>query len=169
MWDIAHLFRRHQKDLQRFLQRRGIPHDAAADISQDTFLRLMTTPRAASDVVNTDSYVYRVASNLSIDFRRSQQRQRIVGDSEAALLALADQQPSQERLFMSRQELAVVRAALEEVPARPRSVFLARIDGQTFAEISRNQGVPIKTAFSQVMKVTLFLKSRLDQATTISS
>lgn len=163
MWDVATLFRRHQRDLQRFLRRRGISHDIAADISQDTFLRLLTS-RPAGEVLDSRGYVFRTATNLSIDFARRQSLLPLVHDSEAALMELPDQRPSAERLLMSRQELAIVQAALDEVPPGPKAVFMARLDGQTFAEIGRAQNIPLKTAFSQMMKVTLHLKMRLDAA-----
>lgn len=163
MWDIAQLFRRHHIELQHFLRRRGLTHDVAADLTQDAFVRLMTA-RPSTAVLDMRSYLYRVAANLSIDLARRQAVTRLVADGEMAMAVVADEQPSAERVIASRQEVAILRAALEAVPPGPRAAFLARLDGRTFAEISAAQGVPLKTIFTQVMKVTLHLKARLDAA-----
>lgn len=162
-WDIAQLFRRHRTELERFLRRRGLSHDLAADLSQDTFVRLMTAP-SASQVIEPRRYLYRIAANLSIDLARRQAVARLVADGESVLQEMADGQPSAERVVISRQEIAIIEAALGEVPQGPRAAFLARIDGLTFAEISKQQGIPLKTIFTQVMKVTMHLKARLDAA-----
>lgn len=162
-FDVALLFGKHRVDLHRFLKSRGFADDAAADVSQEAFLRLLTSPQT-DGIRNKKAYLFRIAANLGVDIQRKQAREGRVESLDEGRFEIADESPSVERMLISRQELAILSKAFDEVPHGPQSVFLARLEGLTFAEIERRQGVSLKTAYSQVMKVTLFLKSRLDDA-----
>mgnify|MGYP001945344962 CR=1 FL=1 len=162
-FDVALLFRKHSVDLHRFMKSRGFADDAAADVSQEAFLRLLTSSQTEG-IRNHKGYLFRIAANLGVDIQRRQAREGRVESIDETGLEIVDDSPSVERIIISRQELALLAKAFDEVPSGPQRVFLARLEGLTFAEIERRLGVPLKTAFSQVMKVTLFLKSRLDDA-----
>lgn len=162
-FDVQDLFRRHGQELKHFLRRRGASADTAADLMQETFLKLLTaTP--AGPVENVQAYIFRTANNLTIDLARQRRLMPVVDDSDDVLSRLVDETPSPERVLLSRQELAILQAAFNHVPAQPREVFLARLDGKTFAEISRSLGIPSQTAFSQMLKVMMHLKAALDRA-----
>lgn len=161
-FDVQDLFRRHNQELKRFLRRRGASADTAADLMQETFLKLLTaTPAAPVD--NAQSYLFRIANNLSIDLARRQRLMPLVDNSDEVLNRLVDDAPSPERAVLSRQELALLQAALNRIPERPREVFLARLEGKTFAEIGRTMSVSPQTAFSHMLRVMMHLKAALDR------
>ncbi len=161
-FDVQDLFRRHNQELKRFLRRRGASADTAADLMQETFLKLLTaTPAAPVD--NAQSYLFRIANNLSIDLARRRRLMPLVDNSDEVLNRLVDDAPSPERAVLSRQELALLQAALNQIPERPREVFLARLEGKTFAEIGRTMGVSPQTAFSHMLRVMMHLKAALDR------
>lgn len=110
------------------------------------------------------AYIFRTANNLSIDLVRRQRLLPFLDNGEEVLDRLVDEAPSPERVVVSRQELAILQAALNQVPEKPRSVFLARLDGQTFEEIGRSVGIPTQTAFSQMLRVMMHLRAALDRA-----
>lgn len=161
--DLARLFCNHANGLRRFLISRGIEPDAAMDVSQEAFLRLMKGAPSAG-IQNPKGYLFRIAANIGVDLQRLQARAPVVESLDSDGVAIADTSPGVERVLIARQEIAILARAFDEVPPGPQKVFLARLDGMTFAQIETKYGVPVKTAFSQVMKVTLFLKSRLDAA-----
>ena len=161
-FDVQDLFRKHSQELKRFLRRRGASDDAAADLMQETFLRLLTaSPNRPVD--NVQAYIFRTASNLSIDLVRQKRLLPLIENADDVLNYLPDDTPSPERVVMSRQELALLQLALDQVPHQPKEVFLARLDGKTFAEIGRLMGIPPQTAFSQMLKVLMHLKAALDR------
>jgi len=168
MWDIQSLFKRHRKDIERFLRRRGASFDMAEDMTQETFVRALAAAPAVP-VGNDKAYLLGVARNLSVDLARRQRLFPTVPDAEAVLAALPDEAPSAERIAISRQELAILQAALDEVPQTPREVFLLRVEGDTFAMIGEKLDIPLQTAFSQMVKVMMHLKSRLDRARGVTS
>lgn len=163
MWDLQQLFRRHSGDLKRYLRRRGVSAETAADLTQETFLRLLTAS-PVGPIDNVQAYIFRIANNLSIDLARRQRLLPFLENSEDVLDQLMDEAPSAERVVVSRQELAVLQAALNQVPQTPRSVFLLRLDGRTFEDIGRSIGIPTQTAFSQMLRVMMHLRSALDRS-----
>ncbi|MGQ5720640.1 sigma factor [Pseudochrobactrum asaccharolyticum] len=48
MWDLHHLFKKHARDIRQALRRRGLPEETAADLTQDTFLRVLVSPPKTS-------------------------------------------------------------------------------------------------------------------------
>jgi RNA polymerase sigma-70 factor (ECF subfamily) len=161
--DIAALFRLHQKELQGYLRKRGASPELAADLTQEAFLRLLAAPTDIS-LQNASAYLFRTATNLSVDWARRQRFLPMAADQDAALATAIDDAPSAERLIISRQELAVLQAALDTVPSAVRFVFFARLDGMTFAEIGRKLGISQNTAFSQMTRVMILLTRSLDHA-----
>ncbi|MGD9837166.1 MAG: RNA polymerase sigma factor [Afipia sp.] len=163
MWDVQQLFRRYNGDLKRYLRRRGASAETAADLTQETFLRLLTAS-PLGPVDNVQAYLFRMANNLSIDLARRQRLVPFLDNGEEVLGQIPDEAPSPERVVVSRQELVILQSALNQVPQTPRSVFLARLDGRTFEDIGRTIGIPTQTAFSQMVKVMMHLKAALDRA-----
>jgi len=161
--DIAALFRLHHRELQGYLRRRGASPELAADLTQEAFLRLLTA-EADANVKNAPAYLFRTAANLSVDWIRRQRFLPMATDPDTALAAVADETPSAERIVISRQEIAILEAALNELPATVRYVFFARLDGMTFAAIGKRLGISPNTVFSQMTRVMVLLKSSLDYA-----
>lgn len=162
MWDVQLLFRRYNGDLKRYLRSRGASAETAADLTQETFLRLLTAS-PLGPVDNVQAYIFRTANNLSIDLARRQRLLPFLDNGEEVLDRLIDEAPSPERVVVSRQELAILQTALNQVPQTPRSVFLARLDGRTFEDIGRTIGIPTQTAFSQMVRVMMYLRAALDR------
>jgi RNA polymerase sigma factor (sigma-70 family) len=145
----------------RFLTRRVASPELAADLAQDAFVRVLRAS-PATDVNDARAYLFRTAVNLAIDQGR---RERLVPMVSASSI-VADESlrhaPSSEQVAMSREELVLLRSALEELPARSREVFvLARIEGLSFVEIGERLGISPKTAFSHMVKALSHVKVRL--------
>lgn len=121
MWDVQQLFRSYNGELKRYLRRRGASAETAADLTQETFLRLLTAA-PLGPVDNVQAYIFRTANNLSIDLVRRQRLLPFLDNGEEVLDRLVDEAPSPERVVVSRQELAILQAALNQVPEKPRSV-----------------------------------------------
>jgi len=162
-WDFHKLFKAHAKEITRYLQRRGATTDLAADFTQDAFARLIAAPPGAA-VENAPAYLFRTARNMAINHDRRQRILQFVEDSEAALLELADDAPSPERVVISRQELGILQEVFTELsPIQRKILVLSRVEGRTFADIGRTLGIPPQTAFSHMTRILVRLKLRLDE------
>ncbi len=136
------LYRDHHPWLQGWLRRKLGDTFDAADLAQDTFVRLLTAPAtqaigpAAESVLREPrAYLATVARRLLINHVR---RQSLEQAYLAALAALPEPQaPSPEQQLVILQALQEVDAMLDGLPQKVRAVFiLSQIDGLTYAEIA---------------------------------
>jgi RNA polymerase sigma-70 factor (ECF subfamily) len=164
MWDIQDLFRRHGRELTRYLRRRVSSPEVAADLTQEAFLALWTAG-STQPIANGHAYLFRAATNLAINHNRRERILSFVDDAETALAIVADNAPSAERVLLSRQELMIVYATLNEFPATHRAIFvLSRIENRTYDEIGRILEIPAKTAFSHMVRMLVRMQLRLEDA-----
>ncbi|MDO9413616.1 MAG: sigma-70 family RNA polymerase sigma factor [Pseudolabrys sp.] len=162
MWDLQDLFRRHSRELNRFLQRRVSSPEVAADLTQELFLRLLTATPAAP-VLDRRSYLFRAAGNLAINHRKRERLVEFVADPDL-LDRIADETPNAERALLSRQQLLIVAAALTEFPPVHREIFmLSRVDGLSHADIGRQLGLPRQRVFDYLVRIVVRLQARLQE------
>ncbi|MBK8161207.1 MAG: RNA polymerase sigma factor [Rhodospirillaceae bacterium] len=152
MIDFDNLFRIYAKDLRLFLTRRVASQEAAADLAQEAFYRVMRSDHAP-DAVDARAYLFRTAANLAIDHNRHRRRQQTSTGEEQAIADFADPQPSAERSALSREELRVLEQAIASLPPRGREVFLLhKIDQLSYAEIATRLGIAKNTVVVHMVR-----------------
>lgn len=135
-------FQQHYDDLLRFLTRRLGDLERAADVAQDTYVRLATTVDPGPDLRDARAFVFRVAGNLAIDTLRRDGRLAVFESAPEAGEAVPDPTPSVEAHCLARERLGQLDAALAQLPAKARLALLYnRVDGLTHGEIARRLGV----------------------------
>jgi RNA polymerase sigma-70 factor (ECF subfamily) len=139
------LYSHHHGWLQGWLRRQMGCAESAADLTQDTFVRLLARPvqSLAPELLRAPrAYLTTVARGLLVDFWRR-------GDLERAYLAdLALQpqrlQPSPEERLAAVQMLQAVDALLQGLTPKTRAAWLmSRLDGLGHAEIAAQLGVSV--------------------------
>jgi RNA polymerase sigma-70 factor (ECF subfamily) len=127
-------------DLKAQLARRLGSDDRAGDALQETWLRL----EAASQievVQNPRPYLLRIAYNIALKRRLSEQRTVTVDDARTAL-NLVDETPDPEQIAEARSELKALDRALNGISERQRKILLAsRVNGMSLDEIGRRHGI----------------------------
>lgn len=141
---LDRLFQRHRHELKAFASQK-YGQEAADDLVQDAYLRLMQHPEPES-IENARAFLYRTVANLSIDrHRRQATRDRFVsdeGDLENDILSVVDSTKTPEQEFMIRQELQHLDAFLLELPADTRHAFvLYRLEGLSHREVGLRLGI----------------------------
>ena len=133
----------------RFLEVRGAG-DAAEDLFQDLWMRL--TDRPMGPVADPLPYVMRAANNLMLDRYRSA-RQSALRDQAWGEAAASDA-PSAEAALISREQLALVEAAIAGTGERPACIFRRfRVDGANQRDIASEMGVSLSTVEADLRKV----------------
>lgn len=128
--EVERLFQRLYPPLFRYLHRLTGDPDAADDAAQEAFVRL-TTQRLPDAEVRP--WLFTVATNLVRDrARKSERHRRLQGNVPSATPAVAPD-VSTER----KERIAMVRAALERVSERDRTMLLMREEGFKYDEIAR--------------------------------
>lgn len=135
-------FEGHYEELLRFLARRTGDAERAADVVQDTYVRLATAPQPSGGIENSRAYIFRVAGNLAIDTLRKESRI----DSRSATMdrtdAIPDPLASPERTLLAKERLELLDEALAGMPPKVRrALLMSRVKHLTFARIAAELGV----------------------------
>lgn len=114
--------------------------DTAADLAQDTFLRVVRRAGEAAGVREPRAYLSTIARGLLANHWR---RQALEQAYLAALAALPEPRaPSPEDRELALEALHRIDAMLARLPERPRRAFLmAQLDGLTYRAIAGELGV----------------------------
>ncbi|TPM34185.1 RNA polymerase sigma factor [Mesorhizobium sp. B2-3-4] len=160
-WDLHGLFVSHAREIDRFLRRRGHTAETAADLTQDTFVRVMTaTPGGKEE--NPRAYLWRIARNLSIDLKRRERIVEHVHLPDDALQRIADSAPSPEAIVYDRQRLAIVEQALLDLPERTRIAFeMHRLGEKTMSEVAVELGLSTSRTWTLIRRAYQHLRARL--------
>jgi RNA polymerase sigma-70 factor (ECF subfamily) len=107
--------------------------------------------------------VYRVALNVAFDRRQADSRELSASDIEA-LRHLDEDELNPQRIAEARSEITALKQALDELPARCRSVFIAaRVEGVPHAEIAGRFGVSTRMVERELKRAFDFFELRLEK------
>lgn len=113
----------------------------AEDVTQAVWLRIQRV-QDHPPITDKRGFLYRLVLNLASDQRRASRRHDRLFDSGALPEDVASPAPDAEAIVISRDLMAHMAAAIEELPPRCREVFVMRkIDGLSPAEIAERLGI----------------------------
>lgn len=162
---VHKLYANHHGWLKTWLRNRVSCPELAADLAQDTFLKLLPKPAGLSDVKNPQSYLRTIASRLCIDMWRRK-------SVEQAWLETLAEQP--EILAISPQEHAIIVETICEIddmlrrlPVKAATAFvLSQVDGLTYKQIATQLEVSermVKKYLAQAMLECMLIEARFDE------
>ncbi|MGE8166597.1 sigma-70 family RNA polymerase sigma factor [Pseudomonas putida] len=161
---IHSLYQSHSRWLLGFLQRRLGNRPDAADLVQDTFVRILGRPRQFDGQAGERSYLATIARGLCIDHWRRQKLEQAW--LEHLALQPSALQPSPEQRALIVETLHEVDAMLLRLPSKVRQAFLlAQIDGLGYRDIAAHIGVSermIKKYLAQAFLHCAILEAELD-------
>lgn len=135
---VQRLFEEHFGSLFRYLDRLSGDPELAADIAQETFVRLCESERVPDD---PRAWLVTVANNLYRDDRRRARRRSLLLARRAGKAEPTSAPPAPDAALVRQEERAMVRAALERLHPRDRRLLLLRHEGFTYREIAQVLGV----------------------------
>jgi len=140
---LGTLYRDHRSWLQRWLGGRVGCRETAADLTQDTFVRLLHD-RDLAGLREPRAFLTTVARGLAANWFRRQSLERAWLEQLAALPEAAV--PSLEDQALVREALQQIDAMLDALPAAAREVFvLARFGGLRYEAIAERLGLSLST------------------------
>ncbi|MBC9903200.1 MULTISPECIES: sigma-70 family RNA polymerase sigma factor [Achromobacter] len=151
--NVHRLYAEHHDWLLGWLNRRVNNRADAADLTQDTFFRVLVSPNA---VVPSEprAYLLTLARRLTIDLWRTR-------DVEARYLQALSQEPepvmaSPETLLMLKQAVMEIDRLLDGLPVPVKHAFLLnRLDGMTHPAIAQALGLSLATVERHVKRAFL--------------
>lgn len=156
------LFRKHNRELLVFAERQTSAQ-AAEDLAQEAFLRLMNHPDLAS-IDNPRAYLFKTVANLSKNlYDYDQVRRRHHADEVIDADQVPAPAPSLEAEVAARQQLERFLAVLGELPEACQHAFvLSKFDGLGYPQVGEALGISAKTAQRYVLKAWQHLLRGLD-------
>ena len=160
----------HQKNVYNLCYRMaGIPDDAM-DLSEETFLRAWRCLEQYQFASAFSTWLYRLCSNICIDFLRRRRRQQTVpltfedADGEEQTYAVPDAQPlpeEQVELKLTRETLA---AAMAQLLPEHRAVLQLRVVNEmSYEQIADVLDIQIGTVKSRLSRARNQLKKILER------
>lgn len=148
--EVQSLYSNHHGWLQGWLRRKlGCPHNAA-DLAQDTFVRVLgkKEPVAAAE---PRAYLATIAHGLVVDFHRRRALERAYRETLAALPE--PQSPSLEERAIVLEALSAIDAMLDGMkPAIRQAFILSQLEGLTYAQIAQRLQVSVRTVNNYMLK-----------------
>lgn len=147
---VEQLYTQHQHWLSQWLNRRLNNSAEAADLAQDTFMRILVMPQASSTSLEhaplrePRAYLATVARRVLLNHFRRASLERAWLDALALLPE--EQAPSPEQQALIAQALNEVDAMLNGLSPVVREVFvLSQVEGLTYAEIAEQRHIGLRS------------------------
>lgn len=158
---IAALYEAEGPRLRRRLLRRGLSAETAADLAQETFLRLLRAP--LEEIRDPAAYLRRMADNVFMDHCRAEKRARTaVVPGAPPDERIPDPRLSAEAALIEGEAGAALDRALAELPPRCREVLrMHKFEGLSYVEISERLGISRNTVMVHMVKGLGALRRRL--------
>lgn len=139
----------------------GCTHNAA-DVAQDTFLRIIASRDALIGMREPRAYLTTTAKRLMLDRARRQLIEQAYLAELAIAAATTASYPDPEEILLAVEALEQIGCALQAVSDNVRNAFLLHyLDGQSHADVAAQLGV--STRMVQKYLVQALVKCRLAQ------
>jgi RNA polymerase sigma-70 factor (ECF subfamily) len=131
-WFTA-LFEAHFQRIYRFLDRLSGEPELAADLAQETFVRLY---RRGAPPDTPEAWLISVAMNLFRNLRAGERRRRRLLTPARGEGVHSDPPPSPEQTAVAEESRLRVRLAVDRLPTRERHLLLLQAEGYGYRDIA---------------------------------
>ncbi|MDT4288937.1 RNA polymerase sigma factor [Methylomonas sp. MO1] len=161
--DIYRIFLNTRPQIQRFLRQRIRCDDTAADLIQDIFLRLTLLKPPPASEIEVQAWLFKVASNLSLDHLRTQKRRYELLDQYLGDETDIDASAAPERTAEAQDQLRHIQLALADLPDQCAEIlYLSRIEGLSHIEIAKQLKISTSWVEKQLAKALLHCRQAVD-------
>ena len=160
----------HQKNVYNLCYRMAGNPDDAMDLSQETFLRAWRCLDQYQFASAFSTWLYRLCSNICIDFLRKRRRQQTVpltfedADGEEQTYAVPDAQPLPEEQVVLKLTRETLSAAMAQLLPEHRAVLQLRVVNEmSYEQIADVLDIQIGTVKSRLSRARNQLKKILER------
>jgi RNA polymerase sigma-70 factor (ECF subfamily) len=166
---LGALMERHKAAVYGYLLRLTGRRDAADDVFQEVFLKLVRNPGVYGEREKFKAWLFTVARNAAMDyFRREGSRGEVPlegdGDRPGPADYSASPEPGPEAAAVNRELGEKIERALGSLTEDQREVFYLRhYSGLSFREIAGMLGLPIGTVLARMSRAAAQLRKELSK------
>ena len=170
---LAALYAAHAPAILRFLADLLGDHAAAADATQETFVRAFRRLSTLRDAERMRSWLFGIARNVSLEHRKARRRRArvLVLDEPRASHESADDDPARggpdgrtpEAALLGREAAFVIESALGRLSEDRRAMLLLRLDhGLAYEEIAGLMGFTLAKVKVEIHRARQVLRAELE-------
>jgi RNA polymerase sigma factor (sigma-70 family) len=143
--EVEGLYCDHHGWLRGWLRKKLGCAEQAADVAQDTFLRILTARDTLSGLREPRAYITTTAKHLLIDRARRARIEAVYLQELAVIAEQMDGAPAPEMILMALEALDQFSQALQTLPAKASEAFLLHyMEHQSQAEIAAHLDVSVR-------------------------
>lgn len=156
--DFEQLVTAYEKNVYNLALRMVGDPDDAADITQETFIKAYRAIGSFRGDSKFSSWIYRIASNVCLDFLRSRSRRAQVplsfeNEDAEGEIELPDMSQNPEKVLMKKLSMEAVRRGMEKLPPKQRQILVLReLCGLSYAELAQTLSVEEGTVKSRIFR-----------------
>ncbi len=159
--DVHALYSDHHGWLFAWLRRKLGCADNAADVAQDTFVRIIVSRDALLGMREPRPYLATTARRLLIDRARRQKLEQAYLAELARTAEHVDGYPSPEQIHVTVEALDQIGTALGDLPDKVRQAFLMHyLDGDTHRTVAARLGVTDRMVRKYLTRALLHCQRR---------
>jgi RNA polymerase sigma-70 factor (ECF subfamily) len=151
---ILELYDLHASSLYKYLRSLGLARVEAEDSIQEIFVRLAIHLLQKEDQdVNLRAWLFQVAHNISMDIHRSNRRMQAKTEPASEMsVEPADPGADPERMYLDKERMRRLNAAIERLTPQQRNAVLLRSQGLRYMEIGSVLAVSESRAIALVKR-----------------
>jgi RNA polymerase sigma factor (sigma-70 family) len=156
---LSNLFREDNRTLVRFINARLRNEQEANEIAQEAYVKMLQLDRCPGTPSFLRHYLFRVAENLAVDrIRQRYSRSRL--DQLSSIDDLF-QEALAERTVLADQELALLKAAVAELPDKYREAFrLIKLEDNSFPQAAILMQLSERMVRKYITRALIYIRLR---------
>ncbi|MFC5450041.1 RNA polymerase sigma factor [Paenibacillus aestuarii] len=155
------LIERHKSYIYTIIYRMVEHKETAEDLTQDVFMKLYRTIANFRGEAKFTTWLYRIATNLVTDYRRSQKRKPYTALLDKMKGWLRDTKAQPEEVVLQKDEQQRMQLLLAGLPDKYRLIlYLYHYKQLSYQEMSAITGLPVKTLETRLYRGKAMLKEK---------
>lgn len=164
---------RYQHKIYGYVKRLVGNETDAEDITQEVFLKALTSLRSFREESSLQTWLFRIATNLCRDMHRRRQREkgwlplwrRVDGEDDSGeenAIEIPDERANPENLVLSAELNEMLLQAIDRLPLAMREVLVLHdMESMSYEEIACALGIPLGTVKSRLFHARARLRDAL--------
>ena len=156
------LLKKYKRPVFSLVYRMVRQREEAEELASEAFFKAFRALAGFDPAQPFSSWIFKIASNLSIDWLRKRRLETSSLDEEGSVWELPDERPTAEDVLEKKQTMRVVEEAIGRLAPDYRAVVLLRHqEERSYEEIADILGLPLGTVKIRLFRAREELKKRL--------